>query len=385
MATRLRKLMRAPRKLTFTREGKWFVGMTIMVGFGAVNTSNNLLFLLLGMMLGLIIVSGILSEWVLQKVEVTRLGSGDLYAGAESSLTYTLTNRKAFLASYGLVVVEHEERESRGRRRRALGLPSEPPRGAKEREAEGDPGSPRALAIRVAAEASSVAVAQYRFPRRGIYRFDGYDLTTRFPFGFFEKSLPVFAGHELLVFPAITAQLPAIGEGTQTQGDLVRQAEGRGGDFLGLRAYREGDDPRQIHWKVSARKNALVTRLHEREDADAVAIHFYSHLPEGEVAAAVEQAFEQAVEVTASLCAQYVRSNKQFSLHTLSGGVTEGGGPGHLLACLRHLAMLEALRGEAPLQMELSRRGSRLLVAPAWTPATVLGQFERVVSGEAAT
>ena len=127
-----------------------------------------------------------------------------------------------------------------------------------------------------------------------------------------------------------------------------------------------------------------MTRLHEREDADAVAIHFYSHLPDGEVAVVAEQAFEQAVEVTASLCAQYVRSNKQFSLHTLSGGVTEGGGPGHLLACLRHLAMLEALRGEAPLQMELSRRGSRLLVAPAWTPASVLGQFERVVPVEAA-
>ena len=379
MATRLRRLMRAPRKLTFTREGKWFVAMTIMVGFGAVNTSNNLLFLLLGMMLGLIIVSGILSEWVLQKVVVTRLASGDLYAGVEGSLRYELANQKAFLASYGLVVVEHEERTSRGRRRRAMGLPETPPKGSAEREAEGDAGPPRALAIRVAAGASSFATAQYRFPRRGIYRFDGFDLTTRFPFGFFEKSLPVVGNHEVLVFPAMNLQLPPVGEGTETQGELVRQAEGRGGDFLGLRAYREGDDPRQIHWKVSARKSALVTRLHEREDADAIAIHLYSHLPDG-ADGAVEQQFEQAVEAAASLCAQYVKSGRQFSLHTLSGGVAEGGGPGHLLACLRHLALLEAQRGDAPLTMERSRRGSRLLVAPPWTPEAVLAVFDRTVA-----
>lgn len=383
MATRLRRLMRAPRKLTFTREGKWFVAMTIMVGFGAVNTSNNLLFLLLGMMLGLIIVSGILSEWVLQKVVVSRLASGDLYAGSEGSLHYSLENRKAFLASYGLVVVEHEERESRGRRRRALGLPEAPPKGRAEQEAEGDPGAPRALAIRVAAGTSAFATARYRFPRRGIYRFDGFDLTTRFPFGFFEKSLPVFGGHEVLVYPAMNLQLPPVGEGTETQGELVRQAEGRGGDFLGLRAYREGDDPRQIHWKVSARKNALVTRLHEREDADAVAIHLYSHLP-ANADAAQEAQFERTVEAAASLCAQYVKSGRQFSLHTLSGGVAEGGGPGHLLACLRHLALLEAERGEAPLTIERSRRGSRLLIAPPWTPEPVLSLFERTLEPGAA-
>ena len=53
--------MRRPRKLKFTREGKFFVGITLGVGFAAINTGNNLLYLLLGMLRALIIVSGLMS------------------------------------------------------------------------------------------------------------------------------------------------------------------------------------------------------------------------------------------------------------------------------------------------------------------------------------
>jgi len=42
---------RPPRKLKFTREGKYFLGITLGVGFAAINTGNNLLYLLLGMLL----------------------------------------------------------------------------------------------------------------------------------------------------------------------------------------------------------------------------------------------------------------------------------------------------------------------------------------------
>ena len=53
---RFRGNFRPPRRLKFTREGKFFVGITLGVGFAAINTGNNLLYLLLGMLLALIIV-----------------------------------------------------------------------------------------------------------------------------------------------------------------------------------------------------------------------------------------------------------------------------------------------------------------------------------------
>ena len=70
-----------PRGLTFTRDGKVFVLISLGVGFAAVNTGNNLLFLVLGMMLGMIIVSGILSEITLRNVTVTRRIPGRVEAG----------------------------------------------------------------------------------------------------------------------------------------------------------------------------------------------------------------------------------------------------------------------------------------------------------------
>ncbi len=65
-------LMRPPRKLKFTREGKFFVGITLGVGFAAINTANNLLYLLLGMLLALIVVSGVMSEISLRDLTVVR-------------------------------------------------------------------------------------------------------------------------------------------------------------------------------------------------------------------------------------------------------------------------------------------------------------------------
>ena len=39
---------RPPRRLRITREGKYFLGITFGVGLAAINTANNLLYLLLG-------------------------------------------------------------------------------------------------------------------------------------------------------------------------------------------------------------------------------------------------------------------------------------------------------------------------------------------------
>src|SRR5579862_28790 len=67
-----RRRMRPPRRLKVTREGKFFIGITLGVGFAAINTGNNLLYLLLGMLLALIVVSGLMSELSLRDLTVVR-------------------------------------------------------------------------------------------------------------------------------------------------------------------------------------------------------------------------------------------------------------------------------------------------------------------------
>ena len=70
--SKLARFFRPPRKLKFTREGKYYLGITLGVGFAAINTGNNLLYLLLGMLLSLIVVSGVMSDLSLRRLTVTR-------------------------------------------------------------------------------------------------------------------------------------------------------------------------------------------------------------------------------------------------------------------------------------------------------------------------
>ena len=56
------RAFRPPRTIWPTREGWWLLFAAVGLGFAAMNTGNNLLYLLVSMLLGLIVVSGVLSE-----------------------------------------------------------------------------------------------------------------------------------------------------------------------------------------------------------------------------------------------------------------------------------------------------------------------------------
>src|ERR1700687_3848829 len=95
---------RPPRRLKFTREGKFFVGITLGVGFAAINTANNLLYVLLGMLLALIVVSGIMSELSLRDLTVVRRLPLRSQVGRAHLVEIEVFNHKGRVASYGLEV-----------------------------------------------------------------------------------------------------------------------------------------------------------------------------------------------------------------------------------------------------------------------------------------
>ncbi|HZN92979.1 MAG TPA: DUF58 domain-containing protein, partial [Myxococcales bacterium] len=71
---RARRWLRPPRTLKTTRTGRTYLVLTLGVGFGALNTGNNLLYLLLGLLLSMIVLSGVLSERALRDLQVRRVG-----------------------------------------------------------------------------------------------------------------------------------------------------------------------------------------------------------------------------------------------------------------------------------------------------------------------
>ena len=90
------------RKFRLSREGRVFLFVTIGVGFAAVNTANNLLYLLLGLLLSLLLVSGVLSDLALWKLKMRRRVPARLFAGAKTIIEVaatTCTNMKNPTAS----------------------------------------------------------------------------------------------------------------------------------------------------------------------------------------------------------------------------------------------------------------------------------------------
>ncbi len=95
---------RWPRRLRVTREGKYFIGITLGVGIAAINTGNNLMYLLLGMLLALIVVSSVMSELSLRNLTITRRLPPRAQVGRAHLVEIEVRNHKKRVPSYAIEV-----------------------------------------------------------------------------------------------------------------------------------------------------------------------------------------------------------------------------------------------------------------------------------------
>ena len=85
-----------------TSEGIRFLLFTIGIGVAAVNTGNNLFYLLLAMMLSLVVISGLLSEQCLRRLDFHRHVPDLIMANQPTTVTLSVTNRNPWLPSFSL-------------------------------------------------------------------------------------------------------------------------------------------------------------------------------------------------------------------------------------------------------------------------------------------
>jgi uncharacterized protein (DUF58 family) len=276
---------------------------TLAVGFAAMNTGNNLLYLLLGSMLGFITVSSWLSEQAIRDLRVERHVPHPVSVGRDLRLVYSVTNRRRMLPSLAVEVVE-------------VGLPG------------------KAFLAHVAAGQTVQIRSTNSFVRRGIYPLGTVTLSTSFPFGMFRKERDVEIPGEVVVWPRTDRRVrePAAGTGRLARsGSSLRGARGTRGEYRSLRGYRPGDDPKDIHWKSSARLREPVIREYDRDGAETRWICLDTR---GEPT----EAAEVAVEVAAALCAGAAAERRPFAL--VAGGMVlePGDGPAQLERALGILA-----------------------------------------------
>jgi len=306
--------IRAPRRLKFTREGKFFVGITLGVGFAAINTANNLLYLLLGMLLALIVVSGVMSELSLRDLTVVRRLPLRAQVGKAHLVEIEVYNHKGRVPSYA---IEVEDLRS------------------------GQPADKRCFFLKISPKSAQVAAYRRTPLRRGRDVHVGFRIATRFPFGLFEKSREVPATGELVIYPAVDpVQLPPAAQTGRLPGGELVIARGGGEDFLGLKLMRAGEDPRDVHWRKSASVGVLVMRERARETRPDVTLLLDTVRPEG---AGDEWAagFERRIRDVASRAVAHLKRGDRIAVVASSGGTARADRTVGADPLLRYLALVE--------------------------------------------
>lgn len=114
------------------------------------------------------------------------------------------------------------------------------------------------------------------FNVRGLHTFNQLVISSYFPFGLVRKQ-KVFeiSSTECLVYPKVSPirQLPEqILLGSQVDGDIPQHQQLGHDEFAMVRQYREGDEMRNIHWRMSAKHNDWIVKEFDSTKMPAIAI-----------------------------------------------------------------------------------------------------------------
>ena len=329
-----------------TRAGIIYVLVVIMIGIAALNTGNNLLYIVVAAMLAAILVSGVASAMVLRDLELDVRLPEHVFAGRATQGRFLLRNDARWLPSFSVNVISLKRGKSKKHWRWQPATFAWPPNRPSEKQwlhlpdrqlrrvADARPpaifeGSAYFPYIPPGGELA--AELELLFDHRGRYRQESFGLSTRFPFAFLTKTRRVPIEREIIVYPPVEPTdeyfeiLPMI------TGEFETFARGRGYDLYRIREYLPEDSARHVDWKATAKSGSLKVREFSREDERKLRIVFDNPVPGG----ISDKAYESAVALAASLGWHFSAENTEISF------VAPGydGGP-DIYRFLAHLAMV---------------------------------------------
>lgn len=272
---RKRSWLRPPRALRATRAGWCFLAIIFGVGFAALNTGNNLLYLILALMLAFLVLSGLLSEASLRGIRIERSLPRELFAGSPNRVVLRVHNGQRRIASFAITIEDRLDANS--------GL-----------EAAG-----RTFALRVGPRSSEDRSYLFEPERRGDVRFDGFRVSTRFPFGLFVKSRELDLPERAIVYPPVRrVPLDARAARSDANDEEPSAASNDGDEIAGLREFEPGDSLVRVHWRSSTRAGRLL--VGEREGVGVAEFEVRLQLPPNSADGLIEERVAQAASEVVS-------------------------------------------------------------------------------------
>ncbi len=310
-ATRRRPFFKLPRTLSITSEGRWYIGILFLIGIAAINTANNLLYLVSSTLLSLIIVSGVISEHTMRRLRIERTLPARIFKDTPAVVRVGIKNGKKIFSSFSFSVAEVP----------VQGITSE-----------------SVYVLKLKPMEETVKTARYTFGKRGAIKLSGVKISTRFPFGLFLKGREDDSPVESLVYPSIRhPSIKTLASVHAAETGISPAGKGYGPQIYGLRDYTAGDDSRFIYWKGAARTGRLLIREFEKEKEQKVTVVFDNFN-------APEAVFEDLVDEAASTANHSIEKGYSVGLKTLEREIPPAPGQDQITLILRALALITPAR-----------------------------------------
>ena len=276
-------------RVVVPREGIGFLAIMLTLAVGALMGHRNMPLLVFGMMAGPFILNGWVVYGMLKGVTVERSAPRRSMAGEFMSVEFEVRNDKRIMASHMLEVRDRITGKSLQNRRR---------------DDEGV-----VTFVRVPAKERRIGRYSVRFSERGRYELGPVRVSSRFPMGIGERGHLFTSVSELIVHPKLGQLLPVWSRQQKELSESRHNAQARTGffddDFLRIREYRTGDNPRSIHWRSTARRGELMIREHQQNrQADSLVVLDLPELKDWDPAAT-----EMAISLAATICDEQTRSS----------------------------------------------------------------------------
>jgi len=311
-----------------TRAGIIYVAIVVVIGVAALNTGNNLLYIIVAALLAAILCSGIVSALVLRGLELDIRVPEHVFAGRPAMARIILRNKRRWLPSFSINVVTARRKGAAKQWRWETTKFSFPAGRSPEKQWFSVPDR-RIRLVAVAEPPPEIFKGPVYFPflptrselaaevklcfeRRGRHQQESFGLATRFPFAFLVKTRRVPLAREIIVYPSIEPTSAFFDVLPLINGEIESAQQGRGSGLYRIRDYTQEDSARHVDWKATAKSGSLKVREFAREDQRKLRIVFDNPAP----GAASDKEYEDAIALAASLGWHFVQENAEVSFVT---------------------------------------------------------------------
>lgn len=212
-------------KVKVNRAGKFFILLTIFLGIAAVNTGNNLLYVIVSFLLATMLLSGVISYLNLKGLKITLKPPKEIYAGIPAEFEVSI-KKEGKLPSFMIEV------SSKGSSVLFLYVSNKPVKGK----------------------------ITLIFPKRGQVESLELTVSSEFPLGMFVRYYRLELPIKLVVFPKPIPTKEFLSFGFENKEGFQESFTSFGYDELReIRDYR-GEPMKLIHWKVSAKTDSLKVK-----------------------------------------------------------------------------------------------------------------------------